>query len=134
MKKILTLIICACIFTASVNAQVKMADNVNTKDRAYHKNKAQKKAMMKELHLSTQQKAQMKQMHKSMKPQKQAIMNNASLTPEQKKSQLRQLRMEQKNKMGSILTPAQKAKWIAERKNGRKKMSTSPPIIAPTNQ
>ncbi|MBA2248750.1 MAG: hypothetical protein H0W12_01000 [Chitinophagaceae bacterium] len=122
MKKILGIIVCTVLFFASTNAQVKMADNVNTRDHASHQaNKTHKKALMKELNLSKQQKSQMKQMHKSMKPQKKAIMENASLSAEQKKEQLKQLRMGQRNKMSSILTPEQLAKWKADKEMGRRK-------------
>ena len=73
--------------------------------------------MMKDLNLTDAQKAQMKANRDKMKQQMDAIKNDASLTQEQKKVKMQDLQKTQRDEMSSILTPDQKAKMQADRKN-----------------
>lgn len=63
-----------------------------------------------QLGLTDQQKQQLKQMHEETRKQMQAIKNDSSLTPEQKKAKVRELHMQSKTKMDSILTAEQQQK------------------------
>lgn len=71
--------------------------------------------MMEGLNLTADQKAQMKSLHQENKQQRDAIKNDASLTPEQKKEKMKELHMNQENKMNQILTPEQQATWKANK-------------------
>ena len=66
--------------------------------------------MKNELNLSKDQKVQMKALHQENKQQMEAIKNDASLTPDQKKEKMKELRKSQSAKINSILTPDQQAK------------------------
>lgn len=72
-----------------------------------------------DLNLSEQQKNQMKSLSEDGRSKMQAIRDNASLTDEQKKAQMMELRKTQNEKRMAILTPEQKKKWDENRKEMR---------------
>ena len=80
---------------------------------------------MKELNLTDAQKTQMKANHEEMNGKMDKIRQDASLSEDQKKSQMEALRGEQRQKMESILTPEQKTKFEEIRKNNPGRQDTS---------
>lgn len=67
--------------------------------------------LAKQLGLSADQQSQLKTIHQDERTQAEAIKNNSSLTPDQKRDQLKQLRQADQQKMESILTPDQRTKF-----------------------
>lgn len=83
-------------------------------------NKADKqtqKDRLKDLDLTKEQKAKVKEIRQSGKSAKEAIENNTDLSEADKKKQLRNLQREQAQKIQSILTEEQKAKFKASKEN-----------------
>ncbi len=75
---------------------------------------------MAQLNLNADQKTQMKALHQDMKQQRDAVMNDQTLTADQKKQKMKELRKAQSEKMNSILTPDQQAKMKELRKQKMK--------------
>ena len=67
--------------------------------------------LAKELGLTDQQKEQIKALFKAQHPALKAIRENKSLTPEQRKAQMKPIFKGIRQQMKSILTPEQLAKW-----------------------
>jgi Spy/CpxP family protein refolding chaperone len=67
--------------------------------------------------LNQDQQQKMKQINEEFKAKAEAIRNNQSLTKEQKKSQLDELKASRKDQMKSILTPEQKEKMQNKKKS-----------------
>lgn len=112
MKKILGMLTILSALFLTAPAQDRSGDkiqNANTKHVLKHGKKDRKK-MMKEMDMSKQQKMQMKAFMKSNKAKKEALKNDKSLTDQQRKASMMQLRKEQQEKMNTILTPAQREK------------------------
>lgn len=102
------------ILTADQKAKMQ-ADKKNWSKK--NEDRKENGKMMKGLNLTDTQKAQMKANHDKMKQQRDAIKNDASLSQEQKKAKMQDLQKAERNNMSSILTPDQKAKMQADRKN-----------------
>jgi len=64
-----------------------------------------------ELNLTDQQKSEVEALLKVEREQRQAIRNNSSLTPEQKRDQLRQLRRSTHDQVLAVLTPEQQQRF-----------------------
>ena len=79
-----------------------------------------RKMMIDELGLTKQQRSSIKMIQQNHKAQKEAIMNNDSLSMEQKKIQLKELRKKTENNIDAILTEEQRQK----RDELKKQMST----------
>ena len=91
----------------------------DTEHKKYHKgHRHEKMEMMKALNLTEAQKNQMKEMKMANKEKRTAILNNSSLTEDQKKDQLKELNKASAENMQSILTDEQKVKM----KEAREKM------------
>ena len=83
-------------------------------------NKRNKGAMaMQELNLTDAQKTSLQAMRTETQTKTKAIRANTSLTDEQKKTQIRALHSEMKNKQRAILTPDQQKKWDEKLARGR---------------
>ena len=80
-------------------------DNQNRKER------------LKELDLTREQKVKMKEIMQSGKAAKDAIENNAQLSDQDKKKQMRELQKSQMQKIQAILTPEQVEKFKASKQN-----------------
>jgi len=94
------------------------ADSAQTTTTAKNKvDKQSRKERMKELNLTREQKGKMKEIMQSGKTSKNAIENNAQLSDQEKKKQLRELQKEQAFKVQAILTPEQREKFKASREN-----------------
>lgn len=74
-----------------------------------------------QLNLSADQQSQMKQIMQDQRTQMQALRANTSLTPEQKKEQIKQLRESNHQKVMALLTPDQQAqfKHLQQQRRGR---------------
>lgn len=91
--------------------------------------------MKKNLGLSDEQVTQIAAIRKEQAPAAKAIKDDASLTPEQKKEKMKELRKTGDDKVATVLTPEQKTKWeeqMAKMKEGREKGGDKP-APAPTN-
>jgi Spy/CpxP family protein refolding chaperone len=97
----------AVIKTDSAQAvkPVKEADQQSRKDR------------LKDLYLTREQKMKLKEIREANKTAKDAIENNAQLSEQDKKKQLRELQKEQAQKVQAILTPEQREKFKASKPN-----------------
>lgn len=80
-------------------------------------NKEGRRERMKELNLTKEQKGKMKEIMQSGKAGKDAIQNNAQLSDQDKKKQMRELQKEQAQKVQAILTAAQREKFKASKPN-----------------
>jgi len=109
------------LITVSASAQVERKSVVVKPDSAQAnatENKVDKqgrKERLKELDLTREQKAKMKEIMQSGKAAKEAIDNNAQLSEQDKKKQLRELQKAQALKVQAILTPEQREKFKASR-------------------
>ena len=117
MKKILGMLAILSIMFFTAGAQNSVNDNGRK-----HGNK-DRRQMMKDMNLSKQQKQEMKAFMKNNKAKKEAIQNDKSLSAQDRKMKMMQLRKEQQEKMSTILTPEQrekmKNKMMEERKNNQ---------------
>ena len=102
MKKLLFLI-CLSTIVGFTQAQ-------STTAHPAQADKHQKIKMAKELNFSKSQKQQMKAIKQNQKTQMATINNNTSLSENDKKQQLKQLKLEQKKSVTKLLTTEQKAK------------------------
>jgi Spy/CpxP family protein refolding chaperone len=120
MKKLLAVALSFSLFAFTSNAQVSRKSNEQNKVQrdSLHKRNGN---MMKDLNLSEAQKTQLKESRESAKQQMEAIKNDASLSQDQKKEKMQELRKNQQEKMSSILTPDQKAKMQTERRDWKGK-------------
>jgi hypothetical protein len=72
---------------------------------------ARRSAFAAKLGLTTDQQAKLKSLFSSTHQQRQAVLNNTSLTNEQKQAQLSQIRQASQAQLATILTPEQLAKF-----------------------
>ncbi len=106
MKKLITILVLALFVGQASFAQV----TGMCRHHGHHEGKMTKKErhkMVKDLHLTSAQKSQWKASKGEFKSRAQAIKSDASLTEDQKKEKLKELKMERMQKMKSILTPEQ---------------------------
>ncbi|MGV3720761.1 MAG: hypothetical protein ACO1SX_07600 [Actinomycetota bacterium] len=73
------------------------------------------------LNLTAEQKAKLKAMHEEQKPHRDAITKDAALSMADKKQKLRELRKESHEKFLAVLTPEQREKLAAHRKEMKAK-------------
>ena len=117
MKKVILVAVAGLFLTASSNAQREMPHHQHMQsDSAHH---FQRGKMMQDLNLTAEQQTQMKTLHEDMMQQRNAIQNDASLSADQKKDKMKELRQTQMQKMNAILTPDQQAKMKTFRKEGK---------------
>ena len=67
--------------------------------------------MTQDLKLTPAQQAQVKEIQESSFPQMQKIRSNSALSPEQRREQMRPLRIETQNRIKQVLTPEQQTKY-----------------------
>lgn len=120
MKKLFLVAIAGLFFAANSNAQVKRNVPQSQQMRSDSSHHFKKGKMANELNLTADQKSQMKTLHQDMKQQREAINNDQSLTADQKKQKMKDLRTSQTTKMNTILTPDQQAKMKEMRKQRMK--------------
>lgn len=121
MKKIIAMAIGALFITAAANAQIqRIQDSTFEKNRpVHHKKMVKDKDNWNTLGLTDAQKQQMKENQESFKKQREAVRNDASLTPEQKKSKMMEIQKASREKNNKILTEDQKAAMKANQKERR---------------
>ncbi len=118
MKRILLFAVAALLFAAGAQAQIqRKTDSV----QRVQSNHGKHQNMMSNLNLTKDQKAKMKEMRSDAKSKREAIQNDQSLTPEQKKQKLAELRKSDKENMNSILTKDQKEKMKQYKKDHPRK-------------
>jgi Spy/CpxP family protein refolding chaperone len=120
MKKLFLVAIAGLFFAANSSAQVKRNVPQSQHMRSDSSHHFQKGKMKDQLNLTADQKSQMKALHQDMKQQREGIMNDQSLTSDQKKEKMKELRKSQSEKMNTILTPDQQAKMKELRKQRMK--------------
>jgi Spy/CpxP family protein refolding chaperone len=100
------------ILTPDQQEKMKAFRHQDSQKPQMHKGSQQ---MMQQLDLTSDQQTQMKALHETMQQQRNAIKNDASLSADQKKDKMKELRKTQMQKVNSILTPEQQAKMKAFR-------------------
>ena len=110
MKKLFIGLLAVSFFSFNGNAQVKRDATPSQKMRSDTSRHFKRGQMMNDLNLTSDQKVKMKEIQESSKEQRNAIINDASLTQEQKMTKMKDLRKSQSEKVNSILTPDQQAK------------------------
>ena len=120
MKKLFLVAIAGLFFAANSSAQAKRNVPHSQQMRSDSSRHFQKGKMQDQLNLTADQKSQMKALHQDMKQQREGIMNDQSLTSDQKKEKMKELRKSQSEKMNTILTPDQQAKMKELRKQRMK--------------
>ena len=120
--KYLFIILAFLLGNLSLSAQIERAavvpkDTIPFTASNEKKNKQTQKDRLEELDLTKEQKAKLKEIRQSGKAVKDAIENNTALSETEKKKQLRNLKMEQAQKVQGILTEEQKAKFKASKQN-----------------
>lgn len=108
MKKLFLLAFVLGSFVLGSQAQVRRHSDTTRQVTMNNPRKVNDK--LKNLNLTNEQKEKLKELRQDGKQKKELIMNNSSLTQEQKKEQLKELKKNQKEKSESILTPEQKEK------------------------
>ena len=108
MKKLFLFAIAGFFFTSNTSAQVQR--EVPQSQQTQPEPSQHQKGMMKQLNLTPDQKSQMKTVHQDMKQQRESIMNDQSLTADQKKEKMKEFRKSQSEKVNTILTPDQQSK------------------------
>jgi Spy/CpxP family protein refolding chaperone len=108
MKKLIVVLSMLCTVNISF-AQIRREVPV-TNSGADSSQKISKRMMMDELNLTKAQRVQMKQIQQNNKAQKESIMNNDSLTTDQKKMMLKELHKQTANDINTILTDEQREK------------------------
>jgi len=97
------------LFVVNISfAQIRRDVPVNTNEDSTQK--ISRKEMMDELGLSKEQRVQWKQIQQNSKAQKESIMNNDSLSTEQKKLMLKDLHKQTNNDINAILSDDQREK------------------------
>lgn len=109
MKKIIFLSFAALLFTAVSHAQSADTSANAAHKKAWHKHDNANGEFYKKLNLSDAQKAQLKSINQDQKTKIAAIKDNAGLSDDQKKEQIKAARTDAYNKRQAIYTPEQKA-------------------------
>lgn len=114
MKKTIGLLLLLFIAFNS-HAQVKRISAKQSKDSTQknkdHGDKLSKKEALKELNMTEEQKGKVKEIMKANKAAKKAIEDDSSLSAEQKKAKIKQLRLSQMQKLKTVLSPEQIEKF-----------------------
>ncbi len=110
MKKVFLFALSALLFSFTSNAQITRKANPSQKIQSDSSRDHQSGRMMHRLNLSPDQKVKIKALRQSTRQQRDAILNDKTLTGEQKKIKMRELHKSQYKKMSTILTPDQQAK------------------------
>lgn len=120
------------LLTAEQKAKLKESRKV-AKERGKEMGEKKKQAY-KDLNLSSEQSAKLKAQREASKAKMEAIRNNSSLTEEQKKAQMKELKKASHADMKNILTTEQMQKMQQMKKErhgkGRKIKSTTAPAVS----
>jgi periplasmic protein CpxP/Spy len=123
MKKVVILMAFMFALVANTFAQ---NDAVAAPLKSEISSKSERKAKMKmagkELGLTADQKAKMKEVGQSLKGKMMAIKSDATLTKDQKKTQIGEVAKSHETEIKAILSPEQFTKWEAMKKERRGQM------------
>ncbi len=120
MKKISILVSIFFLLSGKINAQIQRRVNPSQGVVSDTLQKNNRREMLSELNLTKDQISKIKELKSTMKQKRDEINNDQTLTDDQKKGKLKDLRIEQKENLGTILTPDQLEKLTLERKNMRR--------------
>jgi DNA-directed RNA polymerase subunit H (RpoH/RPB5) len=120
MKKLSILVSIFFLLSGKINAQIQRQVNPSQAVVSDTLQKNNKREVLNELNLTKDQKDKIKELQRTMKQKRDDINNDQTLTDDQKKGKLKDLRIEQKENLGTILTPDQLEKLTEERKNMRR--------------
>ena len=120
-SSLIFLIVLLTTITASAQIErrstLSKTDSSQTMGTGNKADKQSRRERFKELDLTREQKGKMKEIMQSGKASKEAIENNAQLSDQDKKKQMRELQRSQMEKIQAILTPEQIEKFKASRQN-----------------
>ncbi len=119
MKKLFLVAVAGLLFAANSNAQVQREMRQHAHMQSDSSVHFQRGKRMQDLNLTADQQTQMKSLHQDMMQQRKAIQSDASLSTDQKKEKMKELRQNQMQKMNAILTPDQQRKMKAFRGQGK---------------
>lgn len=117
MKRIILLAVAAFTFTASTQAQIQRKSDTSR----IMQMKQNRHDMMSQLDLTKDQKEKVKSLNEDNKSKVEAIRNDNSLTQDQKREKMKELRKSHQEGMNSILTKDQQDKMKAYKKDHRGK-------------
>jgi predicted Holliday junction resolvase-like endonuclease len=120
MKKLSIFIIIFSLLTSRIDAQIQRQINPSQAVVSDTLQKNNKKEILNELNLTEDQKSKIKELQRIMKQKRDDINNDQTLTDGQKNGKLKDVRIEQRETLGTILTPDQLEKLTEERKNIRR--------------
>lgn len=136
MKALFMMAIAALAFGFSAQAQSDTIPPMN-RDQKMKTMKQRDEKMWKDLNLTQDQNTQIQTVRKDYMNQRQAIRDDSSLTTDQKQQKYQDLMMSENDKINSLLTPDQQAKWKAwKQKNNTpapmQEMKINRPVIKDT--
>jgi Spy/CpxP family protein refolding chaperone len=85
-----------------------------------------------QLNLTDDQRAKIQPILQSSRQQAQAVRNDSTLTPEQKKAKMRDIRQDAMTQMNSLLTPEQQQQWQQMRQHRGPGVQHGPPPAPPS--
>lgn len=115
MKKIIVIVLVSVMLAITVNAQ-QYSRHIKGMQKMGHLNKKQRHKVIKDLHLTKEQKSMWRSSKADFKGKERSIKENGTLTSDQKKMQLQELKKERLEKMKTILTPDQLKTFQTEMK------------------
>lgn len=122
MKKIIFAFIAMASLSFQANAQIKREHKSDKSEMHHKKDGKHEKENFKDLNLTADQQAKLKAGREAAKVKMKAIKDDNSLTQEQKKAKMMDLRKEQKASMENLLTQEQKMKMKDAQKARMDKM------------
>ncbi|MGH9522052.1 MAG: hypothetical protein ACRD3E_05940 [Terriglobales bacterium] len=115
------------ILTPDQQAQFKQMQQ-QRRGRAMAFNRGRRVGSLQALNLSQQQKDQMKPIFQSTRQQVQTLRGDTSLTPEQRRAKVQEIRQNQQAQLRAILTPEQQQQWQQMRQHHhRGQQNATPP-------
>lgn len=107
MKVVTLALLSGLLFTAPT-----FADQAGQRDHFDQNVERHREHLAKELGLSRDQKAQIKRFREQHRAEMQSVKDDPSLTPDQRRMKLMELHRQHEEFLATVLTPAQKAKWM----------------------
>ena len=92
--------------------------------------------MLASLNLTADQSEKVKAVMEAQRPAMEALRNDSSLSREQRREKMQELRQSMDAQLSTVLTPEQKAKWDQERTQRRERMGrggNNPPPASPNS-
>jgi len=132
MKKLLLFSIIVSGFSIAASAQTdRKFDSTKRRPPMEGRMREDNQQMIKDLNLTQAQQDQFKKNNEELRTKMQTLRDNTALTQDEKRSQMKAIRDEQKTKMDALLTADQKTKWEASRKKMMEERKNTPPPPPP---